>query len=75
MSENEFRLRDLLLSKYEANSVDQKYQIRLRTKLLNNQELTESEMTDLYSLEEQRKINVDLEIQAMQDLVTVSYTH
>eukprot|EP00801_Mesodinium_rubrum_P002369 Mrub_02369.p1 GENE.Mrub_02369~~Mrub_02369.p1 ORF type:complete len:572 (-),score=113.78 Mrub_02369:25-1668(-) len=70
LSEKETLLFNLLKSKYESDSIDQKYLIRLRSKILNNYELNESEMTDLYSLEEQLKTNVASEIEAMQALVT-----
>jgi hypothetical protein len=67
LNEKEQLLFNLLISKYESNAVDLKYLIRLRTRILDGGEITESEMSDLESLEELRKTNDVTEIEAMRE--------
>jgi len=69
LNEKEQMLFNLLISKYESNAVDLKYLIRLRTRILDGGEISESEMSDLESLEELRKTNDVTEIEAMREYV------
>jgi len=69
LNEKEQMLFNLLISKYESNAVDLKYLIRLRTSILDGGEISESEMSDLESLEELRKTNDVTEIEAMREYV------
>jgi len=66
LSEKEKLLFNLLTSKYETDQVDLKYLTRLRTRMLHNETLTESELADMYSLEQTLSSNVEDEINAMQ---------